>query len=554
MGAQAKAVERPSTPRFTWDGCPCMQRWRLIGFEGVHVSNYCGNPDNDPGGEWCFVVDSACQPRINWGFCAPAPRCSIGSDVRVPWMHWQQRPGQLEDYRGLLVVVRWSNGSADSIDARQVTTQHGLPCIHRRPSASTSRPSSQRLATRTSTTTASVDRILTSSIQVTTTPSRPALRSTRTVTQHQELSTTTRSTTVFVAVPLLHQQQQPVVIGMTTSNHRQRFDTSKHGHALALRLDWDFGTFQLNWMRQQAVVEAAILDAAAAAVQQPKEVVEVLAIMRGSVIVALGVVPTDCQTGDPFRDACKRALLMVRQRWEVALWDPTSPLRRLLGNVDPMFPALLDYTECSRRGLLCPWIAANSGGQTGCSSFCQKARVKTNAEHDPWWFLSLIAFASAAPTCLCCGLLMLKVLFRLWHYLRHRRHLREVRANASALPRVELRLEELPVSEDWACSICLGELTVEGDLLLLPCKHTLHYECAFEWLERRLVCPMCRAPVSLRDCAIYTPSLVVPFDSADAEEECAEPEALPSALPEGQDHSLLLPLPPLPHAVVDEDI
>merc|ERR1712203_187502 len=31
--------------------------------------NTCGNPDNDVGGEWCYVADENCQ-KTNWGYCA----------------------------------------------------------------------------------------------------------------------------------------------------------------------------------------------------------------------------------------------------------------------------------------------------------------------------------------------------------------------------------------------------------------------------------------------------------------------------------------------------
>merc|ERR1712139_708059 len=105
-------------------------------------------------------------------------------------------------------------------------------------------------------------------------------------------------------------------------------------------------------------------------------------------------------------------------------------------------------------------------------------------------YMSIVAFAGATPTCLCCGFLMMKAFFRACQCWRRRRHLHEVRTDACALKRVELPLEDLHLGEDWVCSICLGEPMPEGDLLLLPCKHTLHYDCALEWLQRRLMCPM----------------------------------------------------------------
>ena len=57
-----------STGRCTTSGCTCQQTWS---FGSQTITNYCGNPDNDPGGPWCFVVSASCQGNLNWGTCAP---------------------------------------------------------------------------------------------------------------------------------------------------------------------------------------------------------------------------------------------------------------------------------------------------------------------------------------------------------------------------------------------------------------------------------------------------------------------------------------------------
>ena len=55
----------------TTQGCACEQTWS---YQGTTISDYCGNPDNDPNGDWCMVVDQTCQ-GTNWGTCAHA--CSV---------------------------------------------------------------------------------------------------------------------------------------------------------------------------------------------------------------------------------------------------------------------------------------------------------------------------------------------------------------------------------------------------------------------------------------------------------------------------------------------
>lgn len=551
--AWVKVTVPAPTPRYTWSGCPCMRRWRLIGFESVQVIEYCGNPDNDLGGDWCFVEDAVCQPQMNWGYCAPAPVCKVGDAILAPGPSGRPQPGSLEEYRGLFAVVRWLDGSINLLPAKKVTTRGGIPCLHSRP-PSTSPSVAQRLTGRTSTTTSFYKGMRFDSLTTTGTSStfRTSLQSFTTIRGYVKKAMSATSTTTSTS------QASSLLAGSDTTSKSwwPAFHVGKHGHAFALRIDWDF----TKVMQQKASFEASLKEAAAAVVREPRQAVEVLAIMRGSVIVAIGVVPSACRDEDSQDAGCTRALLIARQRWEIALWDPRSPLRRLLGIVDPMFPALLDASECVRRGLVCPWLPQTPGGHD-CKSFgrCPEARQQDQAtnKRDPWWFMSLIAFAGATPTCLCFGMFMLKASFRLCRCIRQRRHVREVREDACAIPRVELRVEDLHLGEDWVCAICLGELQPEGDLLLLPCKHTLHYECSFEWFERRLTCPMCRTPFRMRDCAIYTtPSFVTPFEAVDDDEESIQDDDITalgaSAAGASEERERLLP-PPLPNAVVDED-
>ncbi|CAK0843530.1 unnamed protein product [Prorocentrum cordatum] len=55
--------------RATTSGCACEQSWS--GEEGS-CEDYCCNPDNDPGGEWCYTADSC--SGLDWGYCAADSR------------------------------------------------------------------------------------------------------------------------------------------------------------------------------------------------------------------------------------------------------------------------------------------------------------------------------------------------------------------------------------------------------------------------------------------------------------------------------------------------
>jgi len=60
--------DTPVSVRATTRGCACKHGWTLAGNE--RCRDYCCNPDDDAGGEWCFVDDELCQ-EAGWGHCAP---------------------------------------------------------------------------------------------------------------------------------------------------------------------------------------------------------------------------------------------------------------------------------------------------------------------------------------------------------------------------------------------------------------------------------------------------------------------------------------------------
>ena len=73
----------PPPARETTSGCEYLKEWAFGASDPVPVTDYCGNPDDDPGGYWCFVVDEGCEGR-NWGYCK-ASSC----DSQSPYTKWQ---------------------------------------------------------------------------------------------------------------------------------------------------------------------------------------------------------------------------------------------------------------------------------------------------------------------------------------------------------------------------------------------------------------------------------------------------------------------------------
>mmetsp|Transcript_141393 Transcript_141393/g.368200 ORF Transcript_141393/g.368200 Transcript_141393/m.368200 type:complete len:657 (-) Transcript_141393:159-2129(-) len=92
--------------RVTRKGCVCKKSWTE---DGVNITDFCGNPDHDEGGEWCVVEDGPfgedCEGAY-WGYCAAAFSSSEARDGRVTTRGcvckktWTSNGGNITDYCG----------------------------------------------------------------------------------------------------------------------------------------------------------------------------------------------------------------------------------------------------------------------------------------------------------------------------------------------------------------------------------------------------------------------------------------------------------------------
>uniref|UniRef100_A0A0E0MCE7 RING-type domain-containing protein n=1 Tax=Oryza punctata TaxID=4537 RepID=A0A0E0MCE7_ORYPU len=42
------------------------------------------------------------------------------------------------------------------------------------------------------------------------------------------------------------------------------------------------------------------------------------------------------------------------------------------------------------------------------------------------------------------------------------------------------------------CAVCLQDLEADDKLRMMPCCHTFHQRCIFDWLRLSCICPLCR--------------------------------------------------------------
>jgi hypothetical protein len=49
--------------------------------------------------------------------------------------------------------------------------------------------------------------------------------------------------------------------------------------------------------------------------------------------------------------------------------------------------------------------------------------------------------------------------------------------------------------EEGDCAICMSGMEGRTDIMVTPCGHAFHGQCLVTWMNERLVCPICRAPL-----------------------------------------------------------
>jgi hypothetical protein len=65
----------------------------------------------------------------------------------------------------------------------------------------------------------------------------------------------------------------------------------------------------------------------------------------------------------------------------------------------------------------------------------------------------------------------------------------------ASLPKKKLDEEMLGPELKGECTICIDEVRVGDEVIVLPCKHWFHEECASLWLKQHNSCPVCRAAI-----------------------------------------------------------
>ncbi|KAI1497316.1 hypothetical protein F5X99DRAFT_413190 [Biscogniauxia marginata] len=68
-------------------------------------------------------------------------------------------------------------------------------------------------------------------------------------------------------------------------------------------------------------------------------------------------------------------------------------------------------------------------------------------------------------------------------------------AAIATLPKKKLDEFMLGPELKGECTICIDDMKVGDEVVVLPCKHWFHEECVVLWLKEHNSCPVCRAPI-----------------------------------------------------------
>lgn len=73
-------------------------------------------------------------------------------------------------------------------------------------------------------------------------------------------------------------------------------------------------------------------------------------------------------------------------------------------------------------------------------------------------------------------------------------------AAISALPKRKVTDDMLDENTKQAeCSICMDNVVVGEEIVVLPCSHWFHHDCVEAWLKEHDTCPVCRAGITPKD-------------------------------------------------------
>ena len=76
----------------------------------------------------------------------------------------------------------------------------------------------------------------------------------------------------------------------------------------------------------------------------------------------------------------------------------------------------------------------------------------------------------------------------------------------ASLPTKKLDEELLGPEGKGECSVCMDDVHIGSEVVVLPCTHWFHQECAATWLQEHNTCPICRKGIDGDKTAVNSPS------------------------------------------------
>lgn len=77
----------------------------------------------------------------------------------------------------------------------------------------------------------------------------------------------------------------------------------------------------------------------------------------------------------------------------------------------------------------------------------------------------------------------------------------------AALPKKNLGEKELGPEGKGECSVCMDDVTIGTEVVMLPCSHWFHEACASMWLGEHNTCPICRKGIDGSESGSASPNI-----------------------------------------------
>ena len=105
----------------------------------------------------------------------------------------------------------------------------------------------------------------------------------------------------------------------------------------------------------------------------------------------------------------------------------------------------------------------------------------------PFYIVSILAFGG----CINGIIFLLTKPIITKYYKRYRSYL----SNRELLNYNKYFIENVEVTDEDFCCICLNDFNDKNNIKTLKCNHFFHSDCIYQWIHEKKLCPLCKTNI-----------------------------------------------------------